>query len=98
LLVDLQQPQPERALIDRLRHDFGNLRDITGSDAEMMKGASLAEPVAQRLSETLHDVVAARPDVQLQCDWLQKALQRFLSDEDPRGLSNSCDGDDDIPW
>jgi len=98
LLVDLQQPQAERALIDRLRRDFGNLREITGSQVETMKGSSLAEPVAQRVSETLHDVVAARPDLQPQCSWLQKAIQRFLNDEDPKGLNNSRDCDDDIPW
>jgi hypothetical protein len=99
LLVDLQQPQAERALIDRLRRDFGNLREIEGSEAEMMKGSSLAEAVAQKFSETLADVVEVRPNLQRKCDWLQKALQRFLEDEDPRGFSNPTDFDDDeVPW
>jgi hypothetical protein len=104
LLVDLRQPHAERALneerqlIDRLRREFGNLREITGT-AESMLGSPLAEPVAQKLSETLHDVAESRADLQPPCEWLQKALHRFLNDEDPRGFSNPTDfEDDDVPW
>ncbi len=65
----------------------------------MMKGSSLAEPVAQKFSETLHDVADTRANLQPQCEWLQKALQRFLNDEDPRGFTNPADfDDDDVPW
>jgi hypothetical protein len=99
LLADLQQPQEERALIDRLRRDFGNLREITGSEAATMTGSSLAEPIAHKFSEALADVVETRRDLQPKTDWLQKALQRFLKDEDPRSFSNRADfDDDDVPW
>jgi hypothetical protein len=63
LLVDLQQPHEERELIERLRREFGNLREITGPE-ETMNGSSLAEPVAQKFSETLADVVETRADLQ----------------------------------
>jgi hypothetical protein len=98
LLVDLQQPQPVRALIDRLRRDFGNLREITAADETTMCGSSLAEPVAQKFSETLRDVLETRPDLQPRCEWLQEALQRFLNDEDPKGFTDPADIDDEIPW
>ena len=65
-----------------------------------MSGSSLAEPVAQKFSETLHDVAESRADLQPPCEWLQKALHRFLNDEDPKGFSNPADFDDDedVPW
>ena len=56
LIVDLKHPTEDRALIDRLSRDFGNLREVFQTqDVEL--AAALIEPVLDRFRDTL-DVVA----------------------------------------
>ncbi len=83
LIVDLKHPTEDHTLIDRLSHDFGNLREVLQTqDVEL--AAALIEPVLDRFRDTLDAVARARADLQAKCADLQQRLHRFLeSPKDP---------------
>ena len=92
LIVDLKQPTEDRALIDRLGRDFGNLRDVTLT-ADMDRAAALVEPVLDRFRATLDAVAQARMDLVAKCADLQQRLSQFL--ETPSDVDQSRDPFDD---
>jgi hypothetical protein len=81
LIVDLKQPNEDRALIDRLSRDFGNLREVAQSIDEAAAN-SLIEPVVDRFCDTLTAVTAARADLDRKCADLQDRLRRFTDPAD----------------
>jgi hypothetical protein len=73
----LKYSTAERALIDRLGRDYGNLREVVqGQDG--LAAESLIQPVLERFYESLDAVVAACPDLQAQCAAFQERLGRFV--------------------
>ncbi len=65
-------------LVDKLKRDFDNLRDILGQqDAEA--SCALLEPVVAGFQETLHAVSSARPDLADRVERLTSALDQMLS-------------------
>ncbi len=99
LIVALKEPPEDRASIDRLNRDFGNLREIAQSD-DYATVEALIEPVLERFRESLGEVAAARPALEERAVELQNRLRRFL--EPPHEVENADDGsrffDDDIPF
>ena len=98
LIVDLKEPVEERALIDRLRRDFGNLRDVELSD-DAARSASLREPVVQSFCETLDAVGETRKDLAEKCADLRQQLKRYAAGEEDG--ADDLDGlfdDDDVPF
>jgi hypothetical protein len=77
LTVDIQDAGGERALIDDLSRDFGNLREVLQSD-DLSLAQSLAGPVLDRFCDTLASVAAAHEQLREKCDDLQMRLGRFL--------------------
>jgi hypothetical protein len=93
LIVDLKRPTEDRALIDRLSRDFGNVREVCQTqDVEL--AAALTEPVLDRFRETLDVVAQTRADLQAKCADLQRRLDRFL--EPPGESAPSPDDLDDM--
>jgi hypothetical protein len=98
LTVDIKDAGGERALIDDLSRDFGNLREVLQSDDKSL-AQSLAGPVLDRFSDTLGQVSAVHEDLRPKCEDLQQRLGRFL--EPPSENSEEADdwlSDDDIPF
>jgi hypothetical protein len=92
LIVDLKQPHEDRALIERVSRDFGNLREVAQGGDEAAAG-SLIEPVVDRFCETLTAVTAARPDLGRKCADLQNRLRRFT---EPASEGDGADTFDDL--
>jgi hypothetical protein len=92
LIVDLKQPHEDRALIERVSRDFGNLREVAQSSDESAAG-SLIEPVVNRFCETLTAVTAARPDLDRKCADLQDRFRRFT---EPASEGDGADTFDDL--
>jgi hypothetical protein len=101
LVVDLKEPAADRASIDRLRRDFGNLRDVVLSD-DAARAESLLAPVLERFGEALDAVAVGRPDLQPKCADLQQRLQRFLEPPEPEPDwefgPDECSDEDDVPF
>ncbi|MBI1901228.1 MAG: hypothetical protein HYS13_08975 [Planctomycetia bacterium] len=95
LIVDLKRPTEDRALIDRLQRDFGNLRDVAQSN-DLATLESLLEPVLDRFCKTLDDVAKSREDLAEKCSDLRERLQMFLAPPEPS--EPLPDFDDEIPF
>ncbi|HEX5446216.1 MAG TPA: hypothetical protein VFW87_20485 [Pirellulales bacterium] len=96
VIVDLKQPLEGRPLIDRLKRDFGNLREVVRS-TDVALTEALVEPVVDRFCETLEAVADAREDLDEQCADLQQRLRRFLDPPQEPEMPSEF-GEDDIPF
>ena len=74
LIGRLKRPVEDRAAIDRLNRDFGNLGDVVRS-ADPDSGAALLQPVVDRFCEALDAVAQDHPDLEKQCDDLRSRLR-----------------------
>jgi hypothetical protein len=98
LTVDIKDADGERALIDDLSREFGNLREVLQSDDDSLV-QSLAGPVLDRFCDTLSEVAAAHADLREKCEDLQMRLGRFLEPpSDKPDLPERWQSDDDIPF
>jgi hypothetical protein len=93
LTVDLKGPPEDRAAIDALSRDWGNLREVCQTP-DAARGAALIEPVLERFCATLADAAAAHEPLGRKCESLQEQLRRLLEPPQPRREFT----DDDIPF
>ena len=106
IIVELKQPPEDRALIDALKRDFDNLREVSRS-GDLALAAALVEPVVEHFCETLSAVASSREQLTEQCDDLSERLRRFAEppteqDDDndfgSGGEYRDSIDDDDIPF
>ena len=95
LIVDLKEPAEDRALIDQLSRDFGNLREVAGSEEF---GGALVDPVIDRFCETLEAVAATREDLQEKCADLSARVRRFAEPPTAEDTETEAFEDDDVPF
>ena len=94
LTAALKRSTVDRAMLDRLSRDYGNLREVVqGQDAAAAD--ALLQPVLDRFCESLAAVAAARPDLEAKCADLQDRLGRFTnppvqSDDAPPDAEDEC--------
>jgi hypothetical protein len=92
LTVDLKEPSENRALIERLTRDWGNLREVVGA-TEASVQPELVEAVLDRFCQTLAEVAAERSDLQRKCNDLADRLRRFM--EPPSVTEEDFDSPED---
>ena len=103
IIADLKRPPEDRPLIEALKRDFGNLREVARS-GELSHAAALLEPVVERFCETLAEVVTSHPDLARRTATLESRLRRFAEppsesdDERPSDAGGEFFDDDDIPF
>ncbi|HET6882216.1 MAG TPA: hypothetical protein VFI31_18775 [Pirellulales bacterium] len=104
IIADLKRPPEDRPLIEALKRDFANLRDVARS-GDLSLAAALIEPVVERFCETLSEAAAAHGELERRTAALDSRLRRFAEptretdddDSDAFGGDKSFD-DDDIPF
>jgi hypothetical protein len=92
IIADLKRPPEDRPLIEALKRDFANLREVSRS-ADLSLAAALIEPVVECFCETLAEVSAAHDDLAERASDLDGRLRRFA--EPP---SYTDDDDHDFPF
>ncbi|HEV3345289.1 MAG TPA: hypothetical protein VG125_33235 [Pirellulales bacterium] len=103
IIADLKRPPEDRPLIDALKRDFGNLREVARS-GDLAHAAALVEPVLDRFCETLAEVAASHADLARRTTALESRLRRFAEPPSESGDGRAFDAggesfdDDDIPF
>lgn len=103
IIADLKRPPKDRLLIEALKRDFGNLREVARS-RELSDAAAMLEPVIERFCDTLADVAASHDDLVRRTTALASHLRRFAEppsatdDEPPFDAGGEFFDDDDIPF
>jgi hypothetical protein len=103
IIADLKRPPEDRPLIDALKRDFGNLREVARS-GDLTHAAALVEPVLDRFCETLAEVAVLHADLARRTTALESRLRRFAEPPSESGDERAFDAggeffdDDDIPF
>lgn len=103
IIADLKRPPEDRPLIEALKRDFGNLREVARS-GELSHAAALLEPVLNRFCETLAEVATSHADLARRSTALESRLRHFAEPpgetEDERSFDAGGElfDDDDFPF